>query len=136
MAGPVGDKTIRVLAAVIQSGERYLVCRRPCHKRHGGLWEFPGGKVEGEETLLDTARRELREELGVEVVAAGDCVFSSRDLGAAYLIEFVPVEISGEPQALEHEALQWADCAELAKLTLAPSDQAFATTLCRDNRTS
>ena len=37
---------IRVLAAVIARGDRYLVCRRPVQKRHGGLWEFPGGKLE------------------------------------------------------------------------------------------
>ena len=36
---------IRVLASVIQRDDRLLVCQRPRHKRHGGLWEFPGGKV-------------------------------------------------------------------------------------------
>jgi 8-oxo-dGTP pyrophosphatase MutT (NUDIX family) len=56
-----------VLAAVIRRQDRYLVCRRPAHKRHGGLWEFPGGKLEPGETLLEAARRELREELGAEV---------------------------------------------------------------------
>jgi 8-oxo-dGTP diphosphatase len=81
MSSPVGEHTVRVLAAVIQVGERYLVCLRPSHKRHGGLWEFPGGKVEGDETLQDAARRELKEELGVGVVLTGECVFSSRDPG-------------------------------------------------------
>jgi 8-oxo-dGTP pyrophosphatase MutT (NUDIX family) len=125
MSLPVGEQTVRVLAAVIQTGERYLVCLRPGHKRHGGLWEFPGGKVEGDETHHDAARRELKEELGVGVVATGECVFSSRDPGSAFLIEFVRVEISGEPRTLEHKALQWADCTELLRLPMAPSDHAF-----------
>ena len=37
--------TIRVVAAIIRRGDRYLVCQRPAGKRHGGLWEFPGGKL-------------------------------------------------------------------------------------------
>jgi 8-oxo-dGTP diphosphatase len=45
--GPV----VRVLAAVIERDGKYLICRRPQHKRHGGLWEFPGGKFEAGETL-------------------------------------------------------------------------------------
>jgi len=62
---------IRVLASVIQRDNRLLVFRRPLDKRHGGLWEFPGGKVREGESDLDAARRELREELGVEVTGVG-----------------------------------------------------------------
>ncbi len=49
---------IRVLASVIERDHRLLVCRRPLHKRHGGLWEFPGGKVREGESDLEAARRE------------------------------------------------------------------------------
>jgi len=117
---------IRVLAAVIRRGGEYLVCLRPRHKRHGGLWEFPGGKLEAGETLQDAARRELEEELGVEVTgcAAGP-IFSMHDAGSPFVIEFVPVEIAGEPQALEHEELRWATPPLLRTLDLAPSDAAF-----------
>ena len=50
------------MAAVIERDGKLLVCRRPGHKRHGGLWEFPGGKLEPGETIVDAARRELDEE--------------------------------------------------------------------------
>jgi hypothetical protein len=47
---------IRVLASVIERDQRLLVCRRPLHKRHGGLWEFPGGKVREGESDLEAVR--------------------------------------------------------------------------------
>jgi len=120
---------IRVLAAVIRRQGRYLVCLRPPHKRHGGLWEFPGGKLEPDETLEAAAVRELREELGVEASALGPLLYIHQEDGAPFRIEFLSVEITGEPQALEHSALRWATPAELAALRLAPSDRAFADTL-------
>ena len=119
------EPVIRVLAAVIQRDGRYLVCRRPSHKRHGGLWEFPGGKLEPGETLEDAARRELEEELGVSTSRVSDPVYAVRDPGSEFLIEFSPVIISGRPRAHEHEALQWATVPELRKLELAPSDACF-----------
>jgi hypothetical protein len=50
---------ILVLVSVIERDNRLLVCRRPLHKRHRGLWEFPGGKVLEGESGLEAARREL-----------------------------------------------------------------------------
>ncbi|HSJ13125.1 MAG TPA: NUDIX domain-containing protein [Longimicrobiales bacterium] len=116
---------IPVLAAVIRRGERYLLCRRPAHKRHGGLWEFPGGKLEPGETHAAAARRELAEELGVVAERAGDVAWSVRDPGSVFRIEFVPVSAAGEPQPLEHSALTWVTLAEALALPLAPSDRRF-----------
>lgn len=116
---------IQVVAAVVRREGRYLVCRRPMGKRHGGLWEFPGGKLEPGETLLDAARRELAEELGVRVVAAGACLAALRDPGSPFVVAFHPVEIEGEPACLEHAELRWAAPADLGALPLAPSDRRF-----------
>lgn len=116
---------IRVLAAVIARGDRYLVCRRPVQKRHGGLWEFPGGKLEPGEDDAAAARRELREELGVEVSSVGEEAFAVHDEGSPFLIAFVPVGIEGEPTCLEHSALAWGIPAELLGYALAPSDRRF-----------
>ena len=117
--------TIRVLAAVVLRYGRYLVCRRPAHKRHGGLWEFPGGKLEPGETILDAAHRELAEELDVVVRSVGDVEFSISDPGSHFVIEFHPVEIEGEPACLEHSALDWLTPDELLDLPLAPSDRQY-----------
>lgn len=116
---------VRVIAAVIEREGRFLACQRPAHKRHGGLWEFPGGKCESGESDLDAARRELREELGVDVVGVGPPIFSIRDDGSPFLIAFIPAEIAGEPRALEHSRLDWYSSRELSRLTMAPSDRAF-----------
>lgn len=116
---------MRVLAAVITRDGRCLLCRRPAHKRHGGLWEFPGGKLEPGETVVHAAQRELLEELGLEVLSVGDVACSVRDPGSSFLIEFVPVEVRGEPEALEHEALAWVELVETLSLPLAPSDRRF-----------
>lgn len=121
----MSDTPIRVIAAVATRGERLLVCQRPPHKRHGGLWEFPGGKCEPGESDQDAARRELREELGVEVKEVGAEEYAIMDPGSPFLIAFVPVTITGEPTCHEHTALTWGTPAELAKLELAPSDRRF-----------
>ncbi len=78
----------RVLAAVVRRDETYLIARRPRHKRHGGLWEFPGGKLEPLEDHLSAARRELAEELGIEVLNVGKVLFRQLDPGSEFLIEF------------------------------------------------
>lgn len=116
---------IRVVASVIQREDRLLVCRRPAHKRHGGLWEFPGGKVEPGEDALAAVRRELMEELGVEVVSVGPVELSVSDPGSEFVIDFLPVEIEGDPACLEHAALAWLAESELTRLALAPSDRRY-----------
>lgn len=116
----------RVLAAVIERNGNYLLAQRPLGKRHGGKWEFPGGKLEGEEDLLAAARRELMEELGVDVVAVGSVLHSIHDCGSPFVIEFVRTTIEGEPTPREHTALAWLMPSELRDWDLAPSDAEFA----------
>jgi mutator protein MutT len=118
---------ILVLAAIIRRDGDLLLCKRPSQKRHGTLWEFPGGKLLPGEDLEGAAKRELREELGVDVVSVGRIVFEQQDPGSPYLIRFVEVTISGAPRPLEHEELAWVPPTNLLRYALAPSDRAFAT---------
>jgi 8-oxo-dGTP diphosphatase len=117
---------IRVVASVIEREGKLLLCERPPHKRHGGLWEFPGGKVEPDESGFEAVERELEEELAVQVREVGPVLFSINDPGSHFVIEFLPVEIEGEPRCLEHAALAWVTAEELLSLALAPSDLQFA----------
>lgn len=118
--------TIRVVAAVVERGGRFLLCERPADKRHGGLWEFPGGKLEPGETSEEAARRELFEELGVVVSSVGGQLFAIHDPGSEFVIEFHPVAFEGEPLCLEHAALAWVTIPAMLALNLAPSDRRFA----------
>jgi 8-oxo-dGTP diphosphatase len=122
---------VRVVACVARRGNRLLVCRRPAHKRHGGLWEFPGGKCEPGESDAAAAEREMMEELGVTVRSTGKPELAVQDDGSPYLIVFVPVEFSGEPVCSEHDAMLWATPEDLLRYPLAPSDRVFAEFLAR-----
>jgi 8-oxo-dGTP diphosphatase len=123
------SELIHVVAAVIQRAGSYLICQRPLEKRHGGLWEFPGGKQDAGETPFDAVARELREELGVTATIVGPLLYSVHDPGSPFVIQFYPVEISGEPAALEHSELAWLSPEQMRTSALAPSDRAFVNTL-------
>lgn len=118
-------EAVPVVAAVIRRDDKVLVALRPSHKRHGGLWEFPGGKVDDGESRLEAIRRELGEELAVEVIGIGPPVFSARDPAAPFVIHFVETKIDGEPEAREHQELRWVTVEEVPSLSLAPADRRF-----------
>ncbi len=116
-----------VIAASIERDGHYLLCRRPAHKRHGLLWEFPGGKVEPGETLFAAACRELKEELALRVVKLGNVLLEVQDEASGFLICFVEVEVDGQqPELLEHEELAWVNAEQMASYKLAPSDLIYA----------
>jgi mutator protein MutT len=117
---------IHVVAAVACIDGRYLVCRRPEDKRHGGLWEFPGGKVRHGETRSEAVRRELAEELDLAAEAVGDVVYSASDEGSPYVIDFVATVVRGVPVLHEHSEVGWFSVPEMIALDLAPADGRFA----------
>ena len=118
---------VEVVAAVVVRQGRYLVGRRPRAKRHGGLWEFPGGKVDPGETPADALRRELWEELELVVDRVQETLWQAPDTAAGFRIRFVAATTSSdaEPRLLEHEAIGWFRPDELAEMLLAPADAAF-----------
>lgn len=121
-----GSPTITVAAAVIERDGRLLLGQRPPGKRHGGLWEFPGGKLLTGETVAEAIGRELREELELELERVGPVLFRARDPGAAFDVWFVEVAARGTARALEHTTVEWCDRSRLLELDLAPADRQFA----------
>lgn len=125
MSGAPIGAPVPVVAAVIRRNDRYLVALRPDDKRHGGRWEFPGGKVLDGETPSEALDRELREELGVSVTSVGRSLFEARDPGSPFVVRFLAATVAGEPRAGEHAEIRWAAPDELRRLSLCPSDRAF-----------
>jgi mutator protein MutT len=120
-----GREKIEVLAAVIERSGSYLIAKRPPHKRHGGLWEFPGGKVLAGESPADAIARELHEELGVGVDCVSNPVFSVQDPGSVFVIVFTPVSIVGQPLAIEHSEIRWCSPEDFRGFHFAPGDRRF-----------
>ena len=119
---------------MVDRGGRYLLGLRPEEKRHGGLWEFPGGKMLEGESFFDAAHRELQEELALSAVGAGATLFSARDSGSPFVINFVEITVDGEPHATEHSEIGWFELAQLREMALAPSDAAFVDWLAQQAR--
>jgi 8-oxo-dGTP diphosphatase len=94
---------------LIDDAGRVLVTRRAPGTHQGGLWEFPGGKVEVEETLLEALARELREELGVLVETTEALMVLEHDYGDKQVRLDVHrvTRWSGEPRGLEGQPLAW-----------------------------
>ena len=116
---------IEVVCGLIEDGGgRVLACRRPEGKHLGGLWEFPGGKVEPGESPAEALVRELREELGIETEVAGALTPVVWDYGRGpiRLIPFFCRIVSGEPQPHEHDALEWVDTTTCDRLHWAAAD--------------
>ena len=117
------DPLLDVVAGVIERRGRWLLAQRPRHKAHGGLWEFPGGKVDAGESLPQALERELNEELALDPVTVGDAL--DVQTGETLRLHFLAVATESAPIALEHAAIGWFRPQEAAALDLAPLDRAF-----------
>ncbi len=117
---------IDVVCGVLMDRDgRYLACRRPQGKHLGGLWEFPGGKVDPGESPASALVRELREELGIEVAvgAALEEVVWRYDHGVIRLLPyFCTMPDDQTPQAIEHEELLWCTHENFGILPWAEAD--------------
>lgn len=114
---------------------RWLLHRRPPGKHHAGLWEFPGGKVEGDEMPSETLQRELAEELGIrcDPAACSPAAFAETAAGASgqklVILLYTVSAWEGEPQALEGGAIDWFTPEESLALAKPPLDVALAAQL-------
>lgn len=101
---------IHVMAGAIADRQgRILVTRRPEHVHQGGLWEFPGGKLEAGELPEQGLARELREELGIEVRASRPLIRIHHDYGDCHILLDVHrlLDYAGSPRGCEGQPLEW-----------------------------
>ncbi len=115
-----------VAVALIDADPRVLVAQRPPGKPLGGLWEFPGGKVDPGERPEQALIRELREELGIEVKAPclAPLTFASHAYDDFHLLMplYACRRWEGTVVSREGQALKWLDPRRLRELPMPPAD--------------
>ncbi len=118
-------QVVEVVAAVIQRpDDRFLLACRPEGKPYAGYWEFPGGKVEQGETARDALKRELHEELGIEVTRAYPWLTRRFDYPHALVrLNFFRVAgWNGEPHGRESQQLSWQTPEQVGVAPLLPAN--------------
>jgi 8-oxo-dGTP diphosphatase len=115
-----------VAVALVDADGRVLVAKRPAHKALGGLWEFPGGKLEAGEGPEQALIRELDEELGIAVQEAclAPLTFASHAYADRHLLMplYVCRRWTGAPQGREGQALKWLRPRALRDIPMPPAD--------------
>lgn len=125
--------TVVVAVALLREDGFVLMQRRPEGKQHGGLWEFPGGKIEPGEGAADAARREMAEELGVMLEGAALMPVSFAESAApdsagvadsrrVLLLLYAARVWQGEPTGLEDQPFAWVAPQDLPALAMPPLD--------------
>ncbi|MDR3576567.1 MAG: A/G-specific adenine glycosylase [Anaerolineaceae bacterium] len=117
-----------VTAAIIFRAETVLIAHRPAKGLLGSMWEFPGGKLEAGEDFSGALKREIREELGVEIMA-GEPFGIYRHAYTHFRVTlhaFLCELVSGEPQPLEASELRWVKPAELDLFPMGKIDRLIA----------
>ncbi|GAA0550067.1 8-oxo-dGTP diphosphatase MutT [Rheinheimera aquimaris] len=118
-------KVIHVAVGVILRGQQILLALRNGKQHQGGKWEFPGGKVEQGETVEQALKRELQEEVAIDVTASS----AFMQLEYAYPEKTVLLDIylvtgfDGEPEGREGQPLRWVGIAGLGDIEFPDANQ-------------
>lgn len=114
----------KVTAAILIQDDQVLIAKRKAGGHLPGKWEFPGGKVESDETPRECLAREMKEELGIEVEIHDFMAKSTYkyDRGTIELLAYRVIWVSGEIQLLDHDEIKWIGAGELGRYEFAPAD--------------
>jgi 8-oxo-dGTP diphosphatase len=108
-----------------------LIDRRKASGTMGGLWEFPGGKIEAGETVAECIIREIREELAIEITVGVHLISIEHTYPTFQLLAIVHhcQHISGIPQPIESEEVRWVKVGDLAHYQFPAANAAIIRTL-------
>ena len=118
-------KQIEVVAAIIHKDGKYFATQRG-YGEFEGLWEFPGGKIEENETLEGALIREIREELTIDIAVEKFFCTVEYDYPSFHLTMhcYLCYIVQGTPQLLEHKSARWLDKEALDSVEWLPADKA------------
>jgi len=125
-------KRVHVAVGVIKNSRgEILIAKRAADAHQGGLWEFPGGKVEQGETVLDALKREFKEEVNITIESAEPLMKIEHNYGdKIVLLDIWRCEhFLGEAKGLEGQVVRWVSIAELSDYQFPEANQAIIKTL-------
>lgn len=108
-------KIVNVAVGVIKKNNAIFICKRANEQHQGGLWEFPGGKVEANESVFAALKRELTEEVGITIHSSSQLMVIEHDYGdkCVKLDIHVVSNFSGEAHGAEGQPSEWVNISEL-----------------------
>lgn len=118
------SEPLKVVCAIIENNGKTLVVQRSETMKLALKWEFPGGKIEDNETETESLKREIKEELHIEInptTRLTPSIYHYPNLSIK-LIPFVSQLISGELKLIEHKQALWLPKSELSTLDWAEAD--------------
>ncbi len=109
-------KIVNVAVGVIKKNNAIFICKRADEQHQGGLWEFPGGKVEAGESVFAALKRELSEEVGITIHNSSQLMVIEHDYGdkCVKLDIHVVSNFSGEAHGAEGQPSEWVAINELS----------------------
>ncbi|PKD42378.1 DNA mismatch repair protein MutT [Methylomonas sp. Kb3] len=116
----IPNQRLHVAVGVIRDGDgRILITQRAKHAHQGGLWEFPGGKLEADEPVQQALARELAEEVGIQVETATPLIKINHDYGDRHVLLDVwnVSAFAGQARGCEGQAMRWIDAEQLKEFT-------------------
>ena len=119
-------KTLHVAVGIIYNQKRQiLIAKRDKHKYQGGLWEFPGGKVETGETIRQALDRQLNQEIGIQVTAASPLMQVNHNYDEKQILLDVwqVTDFTGVAQGNEGQAVRWIDSEEFVNYQFPEANQ-------------
>lgn len=134
----MAKKIIKVagVAIIDQDKNKVLAGKRNADRLVGGMWEFPGGKIEKGETPQEAAKRELKEEFHDKVQIGsqlGETVSYEYDFGIVKLTVFFAKLLTNNFDLVAHSEVEWLSADEVQKLNWAPADAPLVKELARTN---
>jgi 8-oxo-dGTP diphosphatase len=127
-------KQIHVVVGVVMNADGdILLSKRAAHLHQGGLWEFPGGKVEQGENVFDALVREFQEEVNITIQQAEPLLLIEHDYGDKHVILDVwqSAHFSGELKSNEGQPIQWVKPQQLNQYPFPAANQAIISHLMR-----